>query len=164
MDAAPVLHAFQRERILEVWQEAVPLMQKHWEEIAKYKDIPLDPDPVIYAAAESSGFLRCFTVRDPGGKLVGYAVYMVRHAPHYRGSLQAIEDVIFLDPSVRGKMVGIRFIDWCDRQLRGEGVQVTYHHVKKDHAALGRILEHLGYELSDLVYARRLDHGRSSDR
>lgn len=141
--------------------EIEPLCDLHWREVAHYPDIPLEPDWSVYAGAERAGTLRVFTVRDERAlyygkpQLVGYAVFFVRANPHYASSLQAVQDILFVLPEVRGS-VGYRFLKWCDEQLRAEGVQAVYHHVKQAHN-FGRLLERQGYELVDLIYAKRLD-------
>jgi hypothetical protein len=134
--------------------EFTPLLQQHWREIAHYPDIPLNPDYETYRAAESAGILRVYTVRD-GSACVGYALFFVRNNPHYTGSLQAVQDVLYLHPSQRGGN-GYRFIAWCDIQLQREGVQAVYHHSKAAHN-FGALLNRQGYELVDLIYAKRLD-------
>ncbi len=160
-----------------LWAEAIPLLAAHYLEVAHFKDIPLDPDRALYAASEEAGILRVFTARDdkgyihphslklkPGTRmgitispdpLVGYALYFVRPAPHYMGSVQAVQDVLYLAPAHRGR-TAYKFVSWCDEQLSTEGVQAVYHHVKasKD---FGPMLEHQGYELVDRIYAKRLD-------
>lgn len=151
--------AFAREPLRDrLWDEALPLLVAHWREIAHYQDIPLDPDQAIYQSAADAGILRCYTVRRDAsdrGELMGYAIFFVRPNPHYCSSLQAVQDVLYISPSARGT-TGYRFIRWCDEQLRAEGVQAVYHHVKAAHN-FGRMLERLGYECVDLIYARRLD-------
>jgi hypothetical protein len=148
---------FQRERAHDVFDELVPLMEKHYAEIAHYQDIPLDVDRAAYEFAEDAGNLRVFTVRDEDeGAVIGYAVYFVRHNIHYRGSLQAMQDVLFLDPAFRHGLVGAKLIAFADAALQAEGVQVVYHHVKIEHN-FGPLLERLGYQLIDLIYGKRLD-------
>lgn len=154
-----------------LWNEALPLLHKHWEEIAHYSDIPLDPDRPVYEASQDAGILRVFTARDDSTDdasyvsdatftrrvkpLLGYAIFFVRPSPHYKGSVQAAQDVLYLDKSVRGG-TGYKFIAWCDDQLRAEGVQAVYHHVKAAHD-FGKLLERQGYELVDKIFAKRLD-------
>lgn len=148
---------FAREALTpELWHEAMPLLVAHYQEIAAFQDIALEPDVSVYAAGESAGIIRCFTARDDSGLLVGYALFFVKPNPHYKSSVQAVQDVIYLDPSVRGG-TGYKFIAWCDAQLADEGVQAVYHHVKAAHD-FGRLLERQGYDLVDLIYAKRLDH------
>jgi GNAT superfamily N-acetyltransferase len=145
---------FQRESVSEVVAEEVaPLLSAHWREIAHYQDIELDPDWEFYRTAP---FLRLFTARDEG-TLVGYAVFMVARNKHYQASLQAVQDVLFVLPEYRGCTVGYRLIKFSDAQLKAEGVQVVYQHVKSAHRQMCRALDHQGYELVDLIYAKRLD-------
>jgi hypothetical protein len=137
-----------------LWAEIMPLLERHWIEVAHYSDIPLHVDVNAYAMAEANGFLRVYTIRDDA-TLVGYAAFFVRPNPHYASSLQAVQDVIYLHPDYRGG-TGARFIAWCDAQLREQGVQAVYHHVKQAHN-WGPMLERMGYELVDLIFAKRLD-------
>ena len=146
--------SFKQEKAQECFDEALPLLKEHWEEIAHFKDIPLEPDYEFYAAAENAGILRTYTARNEEGILVGYAVYVVRNNIHYKSSIQALQDILFISKSYRG--MGGRFILWCDEQLKADGVQAVYHHVKTAHN-FGRLLERLGYNLVDLIYCRRLD-------
>lgn len=146
--------SFMEESLSDVQEEVSDLLHAHWKEVAHYQDIPLDVDWDAYHAADAIGTLRIYTVRTHDGLLVGYSVYFVRANPHYKGSIQAVQDVLFIHPDRRGR--GVRFIMWCDEQLRDLGVQAVYHHVKKDHN-FGPMLNRIGYELVDLIYARRLD-------
>lgn len=145
---------FQREKTQDIFDELKPLLEKHWAEIAHYQDIPLDPDYEQYKKVEDMGAIRTYTARDENRELLGYAVYFVRHNIHYKMSLQASQDILYIDPSKRG--FGTKFILWCDIQLKSEGVQAVYHHVKAKHN-FGILLERLGYQLVDLIYAKRLD-------
>lgn len=143
----------------DLFDETLPLLMAHYEEIAHFKDIPLKPDQATYAAVASVGALRVYTVRESVWKtLIGYAVFFLRQNIHYATSLQAVQDILYLAPSARGKLVGFRFIKWCDEELRKEGVQVVMHHVKaREDLDFGPMLERIGYELVDRIFARRLD-------
>jgi GNAT superfamily N-acetyltransferase len=143
------------EDITELWDEAWPLLQEHWREIAHYQDIPLDPDRDAYAALERADLTRCYTAREDG-KLIGYVVFFVRPNLHYRTSRQALQDVLFLLPEYRRGRAGLTLIKVAETRLRAEGVQVVYHHAKCSNQ-VGRLLEHIGYELVDGVYGKRLD-------
>ena len=146
---------FQQEFLAEVMDEVDPLLQRHYKEIAHHQDIELCVDWDAYDAAEGAGFLRIYVARDEETRaILGYNVFFVRTNLHYKNSLQASQDVLFIHPDRRG--FGGRFIQWCDEQLRAENVQCVYHHVKAKHN-FGRLLERLGYSLVDLIYSRRLD-------
>jgi hypothetical protein len=144
---------FKREQLSNVLEELKPLLEAHYLEIAHYRDIPLIPDYEGYLRIESTGALRVFTIREDD-KLIGYGLFFVKTNFHYSTSLQAVQDILFLSKERRGH--GKKFISWCDEQLRSEGVQVVYHHVKAAHN-FGALLVRSGYELVDLIYAKRLD-------
>ena len=147
---------FQRERFTDAFDDALPLLERHRQEIAHFAHIPLDVDIRMYVACETNDRLRVYTARD-GDTLVGYACYFVGPNPHYQGSKQAKQDVLYLAPEYRKGSTGIRLVEFADAQLAVEGVQAVYHHVKNAHPALGVILERMGYEAVERVYVKRLD-------
>ena len=146
-----------RESLAAVWHEAQPLLLEHWREIAHFQDIPLEPKVEAYFACDAAGKVRVFTARDRGA-LVGYAAYMVDTGLHYASSLQATQDVLFLLPAHRNAGNGAALIDFADRQLRSEGVQCVYQHVKLAFD-FGPLLKGLGYAPVETIHVRRLDHG-----
>ncbi|MFO0467329.1 MAG: GNAT family N-acetyltransferase [bacterium] len=147
---------FQRERFTDAFDDALPLLEQHRQEIAHFQDILLDVDVRLYCNADVSDRLRVYTARD-GDRLVGYACYFVGSNPHYQASKQAKQDVLYLHPDYRAGRTGLRLVEFADAQLAIEGVQCVYHHVKDAHPALGRILGFLGYEPVERVYVKRLD-------
>lgn len=147
---------FQRECGPDIFDEMIPLLEKHYLEIAHFKDIKFEPDYDQYRKIDEIGCLRTFTARDEESKLVGYAVFFVKSNLHYKSSLQAVQDVIYLERSKRGAGIGKDFVAWCDGQLKNDGCEVVYHHVKEKHN-FGPMLESLGYQLVDLIFARRLN-------
>ncbi len=151
------LPQFARESSATVIDEIKPLLEAHYAEIAHYKDIPINCDFDAYLRLEAAGRLRIYGIR-VDAILIGYAIFTVAKSLHYSGSLQAHQDVLYLDPAYRKGRVGLRFIQFCDSQLQADGVQVVFHHVKAAHN-FGPMLERMGYELIDHIYGRRLDHG-----
>jgi GNAT superfamily N-acetyltransferase len=147
--------AFQREQAAALWDEILPLLEAHWREITHYPDIALDVDRALYEKLDSMGMLRCFTAR-VDGRLVGYAAYLVKANLHYRQSLQANQDVLYLAPEYRRSRIGSHMLLYADEQLRAEGVQVVYQHTKLAHD-IGPVLQRLGYEPVETIYAKRLD-------
>lgn len=153
---------FQQEIFDTFFLEAKPLLERHKAEIAHYPDIPLDVDTDRYRMAENAGTLRIYTARLNRGPsepltLMGYGVFFVNTNAHYRSSLQAVQDVLYVDPDQRLGRVGIDLIRFCDRELRRDGVQAVYHHVKLAHPALGVLLAREGYEHVEAIYSKRLD-------
>lgn len=150
---------YSKETYEQVIEEIKPILQSHYQEIAKHKDIPLEPDWEMYKAMQSLGILKIFTVRtEPDdeigpGELVGYGIYFVKKHLHYSSCLVANQDILFMKKEYRGK--GMRFINWCDEQLKAMGCHMTIQHVKAAHN-FGPMLEKMNYELMDLIYTRRL--------
>lgn len=138
-------------------EEVLPLLAAHKEEVAHYKDIELSPDWERYAKLSEAGALRIFTIRDCDS-LVGYSWFFVSPNIHYKNSLQAHQDIIYLRKDYRGKGRGRDFILWCDEMLCAEGVEAVYQHVKaKPELDFSPLLEGIGYELVDKIWARRLN-------
>lgn len=148
---------YQREKLSDLWAELQPLLAAHWREIAHYPDIPLDPDKDRYLQIEQAGIVRAFTARTASWRLVGYSVFFVVPSLHYRQSLQANQDVIYVEPAMRSGRVGLGLIQFGDACLRNEGVQLVHQHQKNAHPALGRLLAHLGYEAVETGWMKRLD-------
>jgi GNAT superfamily N-acetyltransferase len=146
--------SFQAESFDSVFDEMLPLLRNHYFEVAHFKDIDFEPDVEMYAALYNAGVLKLYTARSATSELIGYAAYFVRGNLHYKSSKQAVQDVIYIAPERRG--FGSKFIKWCDEQLKSEGVQAVYHHVKAKQD-WGPMLMRMGYEKIDIIYARRLD-------
>jgi GNAT superfamily N-acetyltransferase len=135
--------------------EMQPLLEKHWREVSANLDIELDVDWDKYFLIQRQGGLRIYTVREEFlGTLLGYAVYFVGPNPHYKQSLQAVQDVLFVDPKHRG--MGGALIAFGDKRLKRAGVQAVYHHVKCKHN-FGPLLERQGYGMVEYIYMKRLD-------
>ena len=146
---------YARESFAAVLPEVMPLLAAHWAEVAHYKDIPLDVDVDAYLAVEATGAFRVYTARDGQGRLVGYAAFFVRANGHYRGSLQAVQDVLFLETFARGQ--GGELVRYAEEQLAAEGVQVVYQHIKVATPRTAALMVRLGYEAVDTIFAKRLD-------
>ena len=156
--SAPVA-TLQPEKLSELWDELMPLFRLHFAEISANQDIPLEPDVAAYKTVEDAGNLRLYVAR-VDGRPVGYAMYFMRHNAHYASSLQAVEDILYLLPEVRGTGLGALLINYADDMLRAEGTQIVYHHAKLAHPALGNLLvKRCGYQAIETIYAKRLDKG-----
>lgn len=139
-----------------LFDEILPLLHLHHNEVAAFKDIPLDPDWDAYLSMQSMGILRVFTARDGLGALVGYASFVVMPNPHYRTSLQATCDAIFVHPTQRGRFVGAGLLSAVHERLKQEGVVVIHLHASVDYD-LESLLARAGYKLIEKNYAARLE-------
>jgi hypothetical protein len=142
---------FSSEKLSNSWGELFPLFADHWKEISHYNDIPLEPNLELYNKMEELGLVRLFTARD-NSALVGYGVYVMTPDLHAKSSVQASQDVLYIDPKKRG--FGLSFIKWCDEQMREMGAKIILRgvSVKCDYS---RILSRIGYEQVGSTYSRR---------
>lgn len=125
--------------------EAAPLVDAHYHEIAWRKDkIPLDPDYEKYAAGAASGAIRIFTARQ-GGMLVGYAVFIVGPHLHYRQTVWAMNDVLYVTQGRRGYAAGTKLLRHAESALKATGAHVVGLHIK-DKADFGPLAKRLGFE------------------
>jgi hypothetical protein len=136
----------------QLFEEMMPLIQSHYLEIARFQDIPLDPNFELYMKLDSAGALRVFTARSEEGLLLGYGCFLVHSHLHFKNSLQAFHDLLFIEKAARGH--GGLFIKYCDDQLTLEGVKVISYGVSIQND-WGAILKRRGYEAIDTVYARQ---------
>lgn len=146
--------SFQNETVKEVWDEILPLLQNHHNEVSEYADIPVVPNEEFYLQMCATGKFIVFTVRLETSQLVGYAAFFVNHNSHHRDSpLQALQDLIYIMPEHRGH--GVQFIKWCDEKLKDIGVEVVSHHVKTMHD-WSKVLIAQGYAHTENVFSKRL--------
>ena len=99
-------------------EEIKPLFYKHWLEIAGHQDtVKLDPDFDRYQSIEEMGSLRIFTVRDDG-KLIGYFISFIMPHIHYRNTVYALNDILYLAPEYRGGTIGYRMFKLVMKDLK----------------------------------------------
>ena len=144
---------YQKEKLEDIYDEALPIFFQHWREISQYPDIKLEPDIASYYKKEDLGICHIWTAREDA-ELVGYAIFMVSFNPHYKSSKQAYQDILYISKERRG--FGKDFIRFCDDELKKMGVQVVRHHVKFAHD-WSILLEKMGYVKEDMILSRRLD-------
>lgn len=129
----------------DVIDEARPLLERHWNEIARNKDlISLDPDYERYAMLDEAGKL-CVCIARENGTLVGYACYIVDYHLHYKSTLWAVSDIFWLAPECRKAGVGMRLFKFVESVLHDRGVIVMHTTFKVAHPAAGRLLEAMGH-------------------
>ena len=143
----------------ETWDKFQPdferLCVRHWEEIAHNKDlIPLSPDWNVYQGLANAGMLHATAAREEG-ELVGYQIYIVTPHPHYKTSLTANSDVLYLAPERRQGMTGIKLMKAAEANLKAIGVQRVLQNVKFSND-WGAILDRMGYSPFERIYSKIL--------
>lgn len=137
-------------------EAAGALMQAHWSEIAKHRDVMvLKPDVDGYRQIESSGNLIALGAFD-GGAMVGYCVsfFAPRHL-HYADTAAVSNDILFVDRSRRLDGVGQMLMQETERIARDRGARMVFWHAKRG-TTLDAMLFGGPYEVQDVVYGRVL--------
>lgn len=152
---------FSLENVRDCMDEIKPILRnEHWEEVGHYDDIPIDMEWDKYFLLQDKGVLRCFTIRSSVNEefkdtvIQGYAFFFVDKHLHYKNTIVASQDILFVRKTSRG--IGRKFLAWCDEQLKSEGVVTVTHHAKP-WFEYGTLFEKLGYEKAETIWARRLD-------
>ena len=110
------------ESFMEIYPELLPLFSEHWRELGPYKNkMPLAPDLEAYSYLEASGQLLTLTARKDG-YLVGYLNAVIKRGLHYSTTLQAITDIPYVLPSVRGRGIGVRLFLAAQEELKARKV------------------------------------------
>ncbi len=106
-----------------VYEEAIPLTVKHWEEVpfGTWADLGIDVNTENYLLAEEEGYLRTLVVRDEG-KIVGYLVLMTSEMNHHKGICQACTDVVYVDPEYRSKGVAKILFEAAEKLCKENGI------------------------------------------
>lgn len=146
---------YQQESLATCKEDAIPLLERHWEEIALNKDmIKLNPDWDAYADLEEAGILKIFTARSDE-KLVGYFVVLVKHHIHYKDHLFAYNDILFVDQGFRKGFTSARLIKFSQKCLKEDGVVVMVVNTKR-HKPFDNLLVWLGYKHIENIYSKVL--------
>ncbi len=147
---------YQQESLATCKADAIPLLEKHWEEIALNKEkIKLNPDWKAYADLEDADILKIFTAREDGKKLVGYFVVFVKSHIHYKDHLFAYNDILFVDEDYRKGFTSVRLMKFAEKCLKVDGVEVMVVNTKR-HKPFDSLLIWLGYKHVENLYSKVL--------
>jgi hypothetical protein len=138
------------------------LIPFHWREIALYQDrIPLDIDYEQYRRLEFQHKLMVLACRDlETDHLVGYSIFIVVKHIHYKSTVFAMNDMLWLRPNYRRGLAGYRLVRESERVLRQMGAQKINWHCKLHPKGLPmkNLLQtrKLGYEVDEVSLGRML--------
>ena len=143
---------FQKETPLPFADDAMQLFKDHYDEIAERTDvIELNPNVEQYNFMFNKNMLEIHTARDDG-KLVGYSIWFVVNHIHYKKSLTATSDVLYITPNYRNGMFGYKFIKWTTNEIKKRKPQRIFFHVKP-FLDYGHLLERLGGHFFEKSYS-----------
>lgn len=108
---------YDRETYDNVITELKPMLEEHQVEVGAYPEIlELDPNWEFYEDAVAQSKIVIFTVRDDN-ILIGYNIFRIAPHMHYRNSIWACMDVLYLEPEYRHSELTIDFCNYCEVYL-----------------------------------------------
>lgn len=135
--------------------EIKPLLQSHYEEIARHRGkIALNPDYDKYRELDRMGFLHGVTVRNEG-KLIGYFLSFVIPHLHYKDHIFSSNDVVFVSKEYRKGTIAAKMFKFAEATLKEKGVTKMHVNVKLAND-FGSLLERLGYVPIERIYEKIL--------
>ena len=150
------------ESFMAILPELLPLFALHYRETGLYRDWPgrLTQSPQVerYKYAEQNKILLTLTAR-LDGELVGYYIALAQHALHYAEVGHGYTDMPYVHPKVRHRGIGLRLFLEAEKTMRECGVKIWQAGSKIDselHPSMDRMLRHLGFAPTDLIYSKWL--------
>lgn len=116
---------FSVERFQDVYDELLPLLHEHYDEISlhKKKGYALKPAVSLYRAMQDADQLVMMIGR-LNGLIVAYFVVFVRPSIHYADCLEGIGDIFYCRPDRRGAAIGLQLFEATERELKRRGVNL----------------------------------------
>lgn len=131
------------------------LFRAHYDEITRNKGVcVLDPDWPAYERLEAAGVLLVLGAWD-GSTMIGYSVTLVLPHLHYRNTIVAQNDVLFVAPDSRGSRAGLALIKTTERMAKERGAALMLWHAKL-HTKLHAVLPRLDYSEHETIFAKEL--------
>lgn len=137
-------------------EELQRLAEREYEEVGQKDLARLNIDWTRYSELDAAGKLATFVAKR-NGVIVGYAVFIVQTHIHYQDALVAANSAIYAAPEVRAGRVVLKLLRFAEMGLQAQGVQKIFYHVKRS-KDFGRLLDHLGYEDVERLYAKVVRH------
>jgi GNAT superfamily N-acetyltransferase len=155
-DKLPPMFEVRRSSVGEMLGSGLELFARHWEEIARNKDVMvLKPDEAAYRRMEEAGSLLILAALK-AGRIVGYSVnFIVRH-PHYADLMVCQNDLLFIDPAHREGGAGIRLMRRTEQESKKRGCRLMLWHAKEG-TPLADMLPRMGYGVQDIVFSKQIE-------
>lgn len=150
-------YTVQFETFVETYEEALPLISEHWEEVpfGKWPDIGVNVNTGVYVLMEDQGFLRLMTARTPEGEMIGYVILMCAEMNHHIGVLQVTTDVVYVHPDYRSAGVMSKMLEVMKADCKEKGVEFFSVTVNPNYD-FGGYLEEMGAVPTETSYTWRL--------
>ena len=145
---------YQQETLVTFLPESKPLFDKYYAEVAELQ-IPQGFNAEFYWHLDSRNRLKIYTIRD-NGKLIGFSFWVLFYPPHYKTSLTATSDMIFVLQEYRKGLFGYKFLKHSLNEIKKHNPQRILVGVKPNND-FGKILERLGAGHFETVYSFKLE-------
>lgn len=150
---------FGPEPLATAWPELMVLHRAHWLETEAFRHgQPFDPRLERYEAYERAGWFTLYVARD-GARMIGNLGIYILPSMHTQ-QLIATEDTLYLIPEYRTGWPVINFIRYVEGECRKRGAVQMSTTAKNDR--VGKLMKHLGYVCTDMVYSKLLNQGADS--
>lgn len=147
-------YAFSRVPIGTVVDQLQRLAEREYEEVGQKDLDALNVDWARYRELDAAGKIATFIARRDRA-IVGYAVFVVQTHIHYQDALVAANSAVYVVPEARAGRVVLKLLRYAEIGLKAQGVKKVYYHVKRE-KDFGRLLEHLGYQDAERMFAKVL--------
>lgn len=147
-------YAFSRVPIGTVVDQLQRLAEREYEEVGQKDLDALNVDWARYRELDAAGKIATFIARRDRA-IVGYAVFVVQTHIHYQDALVAANSAVYVAPEARAGRVVLKLLRYAEIGLKAQGVKKVYYHVKRE-KDFGRLLEHLGYQDAERMFAKVL--------
>ncbi len=143
-----------------IYGELQPLFHSHWLELGPFRDrMPLAPNLRVYTYLESAGELITLTARKDR-KLVGYLIAKTGPGLHYSQTMQAITDIPYVHPDVRGRGIGVRLFLAAQEEFKRRGVGpwfASYKIGSELAPSMDKLLRWIGMTPCDMQMSKWID-------
>ena len=144
-----------RENLTEKFvKELTPLVVDHANELEIHGGAVASVNWEIYHQLNVAGLLWVFSARGPDGSMEGYASYVIEPSPHCEDIYTAYQDAFYVIPQARGHFVGPQLLQYAEKKLKP-----LVHAIRQSipiQNDFSPMLVRKGYELTELVYEKRL--------
>lgn len=148
------------ESFTEIYAELLPLFHCHWLELGPFRDrMPLSPNLPIYSYLESVGELVTLTARQDG-QLIGYLIAKTGAGLHYSQTMQAITDIPYVHPSMRGRGIVVRLFLAAEAEFKARKVGPWFAGSKINsplHPSMDKLLRWIGMVPQDVQYSKWIE-------
>lgn len=145
---------FELESFEECVEEIKPLIDAHYSEVEFYQDkVKLSVNYELLAQLDKLDMLYMFIMRNDEGKLVGYNVFSVAKAVHYKDHYYATNYTVYIDPEYRHTHHTVDFFNYCEKFLKEDDVSIV-HYQMKTNKTFSTLMNNLGYENTEAVYTK----------